>query len=82
MSRRLSRTAQVWHYRWDAYDRLRSVTTPDGQTWTYGYDPASRRTRKTNGSTGESVVFAWLGDQLVEQTATGGVGGATTTWCY
>lgn len=82
VSRRLNRTAQVWHYRWDAYDRLRSVTTPDGQTWTYGYDPASRRTRKTNGSTGESVVFAWLGDQLVEQTATGGVGGATTTWCY
>ncbi|MDP7702274.1 RHS repeat-associated core domain-containing protein [Mycobacterium sp. TY815] len=27
-------------------------------------------------------MFAWLGDQLVEQTATGGVGGATTTWCY
>ncbi|WP_205877919.1 RHS repeat-associated core domain-containing protein [Mycobacterium camsae] len=50
----------------------------------YGYDTAGRRTRKTNVTTGETVVFAWLGDQLLEQTAAGGGGGAgaTTTWSY
>ncbi|WP_205877915.1 RHS repeat protein [Mycobacterium camsae] len=83
VTRRLNRKAEVWHYRWDAYDRLRSVTTPDGHSWVYGYDTAGRRTRKANVGTGEAVVFAWLGDQLLEQTATVGVGaGVTTSWCY
>jgi RHS repeat-associated protein len=85
VTKRLGRKPEVWHYQWDAYDRLRRVSTPDGHTWTYGYDTASRRTHKTNTSTGETVTFTWLGDQLLEQTTahpTDVEFGATITWSY
>lgn len=78
VTRRLNRKPDVWHYRWDAYDRLRSATTPDGNTWTYGYDIANRRTHKANPVAGETVQFSWAADQLVEQASTG----AVTTWSY
>ncbi|WP_431840566.1 putative T7SS-secreted protein [Gordonia hongkongensis] len=66
--RRLSRKPDVWHYVWDAHDRLRSVTTPDGTTWTYTYDHLGRRLSKTNTATGAVTRFHWHGEQLVEQT--------------
>ena len=32
-----------WHFQWDALDRLTGVTRPDGERWTYAYDPFGRR---------------------------------------
>nr|WP_064570226.1 RHS repeat-associated core domain-containing protein [Gordonia sp. LAM0048] len=66
--RRLSRKPDVWHYIWDAHDRLRGVTTPDGTTWKYTYDHLGRRLSKTNTATGAVTRFHWHGEQMVEQT--------------
>jgi RHS repeat-associated protein len=68
VTKRLGRKPDVWRYQWDAHDRLRAVTTPNGHTWTYGYDTANRRTHKTNTTTGHTTTFTWLGNQLLEQT--------------
>ncbi|KSU60127.1 type IV secretion protein Rhs [Gordonia sp. SGD-V-85] len=88
--RRLSRKPDVWHYVWDAHDRLRSVTTPDGTTWTYTYDHLGRRLSKTNTATGAVTRFHWHGEQLVEQTesvpdapdAGRNAGVTATTWTF
>lgn len=37
---------QVWRYTWNHENRLRSVTTPDGDTWQYRYDAFGRRISK------------------------------------
>ncbi|MFF1700489.1 DUF6531 domain-containing protein [Streptomyces sp. NPDC058252] len=73
---RISRKPDVWHYTWDAEDRLTSVTTPDGTVWRYRYDPLGRRTAKQRlGADGSTVVeevrFTWDGAYLVEQESTG-----------
>ncbi|WP_335938103.1 putative T7SS-secreted protein [Streptomyces sp. PTD5-9] len=73
---RLSRKPDTWRYEWDAEDRMRSVTTPDGVVWRYQYDALGRRTAKIRfAEDGESVVervhFTWDGTTLCEQT-TGG----------
>ncbi|MEY1675453.1 putative T7SS-secreted protein [Gordonia sp. ABKF26] len=88
--RRLSRKPDVWHYVWDAHDRLRSVTTPDGTTWAYTYDHLGRRLSKRNTATGAVTRFHWHGEQLVEQTeSTSEVSAAesndgieATTWTF
>lgn len=36
----------TWRYAWDSFDRLRSVTTPEGQRWHYVYDAFGRRRAK------------------------------------
>ncbi|MDT0317669.1 DUF6531 domain-containing protein [Streptomyces millisiae] len=72
---RLSRKPDVWHYRWDAEDRLTSATTPDGTVWRYLYDPLGRRIAKrrlgADGSVVEETRFTWDGSRLAEQTTTG-----------
>jgi RHS repeat-associated protein len=84
---RLSRKPDIWRYEWDAEDRLKAVTTPDGTRWRYTYDPLGRRTAKlrlaADGTTVlEQTVFAWDGNTLCEQTTEQrDVGGHTTlTW--
>ncbi|WAL97936.1 DUF6531 domain-containing protein [Streptomyces sp. Je 1-369] len=72
---RLSRKPDVWHYRWDAEDRLTSVTTPDGTVWRYEYDPLGRRTAKLRmADDGSAVVertaFTWDGPLVAEQRTT------------
>ncbi|KOU67230.1 type IV secretion protein Rhs, partial [Streptomyces sp. MMG1533] len=72
---RLSRKPETWRYEWDAEDRLKSVTTPDGTRWRYTYDPLSRRTAKlrlaADGETvAERIDFTWDGTTLCEQTTT------------
>ncbi|MEV3908926.1 putative T7SS-secreted protein [Streptomyces canus] len=72
---RLSRKPDTWRYAWDAEDRLTAVTTPDGTTWRYRYDPLGRRIAKQRmAPDGESVLeqvdFTWDGTILCEQTAT------------
>ncbi|MEV0116392.1 DUF6531 domain-containing protein [Streptomyces sp. NPDC050844] len=72
---RLSRKPDTWRYTWDGEDRLTSVTTPDGTTWRYLYDPLGRRTAKLRvgsdqGAVVERTDFTWDGPLLVEQTTT------------
>ncbi|MFK4190042.1 hypothetical protein ACI2L4_39660, partial [Streptomyces sparsogenes] len=43
---RLSKRPDTWRYTWDAENHLTTVTTPDGNTWRYLYDPLGRRTAK------------------------------------
>ncbi|MDX3231404.1 putative T7SS-secreted protein [Streptomyces sp. ME19-01-6] len=72
---RLSAKPDTWRYNWDAEDRLTTVTTPDGTTWRYLYDPLGRRSAKQRlADDGETVLeqvdFTWGGTTLVEQTTT------------
>ncbi|WP_406468535.1 DUF6531 domain-containing protein [Streptomyces hirsutus] len=71
---RLSRKPDTWRYEWDAEDRLTAVTTPDGNRWTYLYDPLGRRIAKRRHAAGGAVVertdFVWDGTTLCEQTTT------------
>ncbi|MBO1336049.1 DUF6531 domain-containing protein [Streptomyces sp. VRA16 Mangrove soil] len=82
VKKRLSRKPDVWHYAWDAENRLTSCTTPDGATWHCRYDPLGRRTAKYRldeaGSAVDEVRFTWDGSRLAEQrdTATD----TTLTW--
>ncbi|WP_157116467.1 putative T7SS-secreted protein [Nocardia vaccinii] len=80
---RLSRKPETWHYEWDSRDRLRAVTTPDGNRWTYTYDPFGRRVRKTGVTTAGTVLadvhFTWDGDHLAAETDSAG---KTTAWTY
>jgi RHS repeat-associated protein len=80
----LSGGALQWHFVWDSLDRLTAVTTPDGHTWRYRYDPLGRRTGKDHhdpaGALVETWRFAWDGPVLVEQTHATPASVATTTW--
>ncbi|MFZ4271956.1 putative T7SS-secreted protein [Streptomyces arboris] len=69
---RLSRKPDTWRYEWDAEDRLRSVTTPEGETWRYRYDALGRRITKErlsgDGRTvAEEITFIWDGVTLREE---------------
>ncbi|EEG5709855.1 sugar-binding protein, partial [Salmonella enterica subsp. enterica] len=64
---------QEWRYRWDDFDRLREVKTPDGEVWQYRYDAFGRRTAKRNiiraawkqnHHTVSEVRYQWLGMAL------------------
>ncbi|MEU1131651.1 RHS repeat-associated core domain-containing protein [Streptomyces sp. NPDC005900] len=81
--RLLNGRRQVWTYGWDAEDRLTSVTTPDGATWHYVYDPLGRRISKQlvgeDGTVTRCIAFIWDGSLLVEQAA---ADGTVTTWDY
>ena len=71
---RISRKPDVWHYHWDADDRLAAVTTPDHITWRYRYDPFGRRIAKQrltpDGDIAEQTDFTWDGPLLAEQART------------
>ncbi|MFJ4406659.1 DUF6531 domain-containing protein [Streptomyces sp. NPDC088910] len=82
-----------WTFGWDAEDRLRSVTNPDGSVAAYAYDALGRRTSKklvtADGSAAGEVRFAWDGEVLAEQvrvpaaaadTVVTGSHEAVTTW--
>ncbi|MEU8706133.1 putative T7SS-secreted protein [Streptomyces sp. NPDC048565] len=69
---RLSRKPDTWRYEWDAENRMRSVTTPDGAVWRYRYDPLGRRVDKRCFTTGslipsEQTTFTWDGTAVCEQ---------------
>ncbi|MEV6711486.1 RHS repeat-associated core domain-containing protein [Lentzea sp. NPDC051208] len=77
ISHTLSGRSRAWRYVWNSEDRLTSVTTPDGATWRYLYDPFGRRIAKVGPQ--ERVDFTWDGATLAEQVRSGG---RTTTWNY
>jgi RHS repeat-associated protein len=83
---RISRKPESWQYQWDGNDRLTAVTTPDGATWRYKYDPFGRRTAKQHltpdGQVAEETSFTWDGPLLIEQAQTAGSRAHVTTWDY
>ncbi|MFI9387894.1 DUF6531 domain-containing protein [Kutzneria sp. NPDC052558] len=76
-SRTLSGQSRTWRYTWNSDDRLTAVTTPDGVTWRYRYDPLGRRIAKLGPA--EQIAFVWDGATLVEQIHSGG---QALTWDY
>jgi RHS repeat-associated protein len=83
---RVSRKPESWQYRWDGNDRLTAVTTPDGATWRYKYDPFGRRITKQHltpdGQLAEETSFTWDGPLLIEQAETADSRAHVTTWDY
>ncbi|WP_344662101.1 RHS repeat-associated core domain-containing protein [Catenulispora subtropica] len=78
---------RTWEYTWDASDRLHQVTTPDGATWRYRYDPLGRRIAKArllaDGTTTDETLFTWDGLRLAEQHSVSPVGTEQiVTWDY
>lgn len=69
---RLSRKPETWRYEWDAEDRMRSITTPDGVVWRYRYDALGRRIAKQRLAAdgirvAEETTFTWDGITLCEE---------------
>ncbi|MBA6044747.1 RHS repeat-associated core domain-containing protein, partial [Pseudomonas lactis] len=55
----------VTEYRYDCQHRLVGVTTPNGQTASYRYDPFGRRISKTVDD--KTTEFFWQGDKLIAE---------------
>ncbi|MFQ6595211.1 MULTISPECIES: RHS repeat-associated core domain-containing protein [Pseudomonas] len=55
----------VTEYRYDCQHRLIGLTTPNGQTTHYRYDPFGRRINKTVDDT--TTEFFWQGDKLIAE---------------
>ncbi|WP_371630587.1 DUF6531 domain-containing protein [Streptomyces sp. NBC_00341] len=86
---RISRKADIWHYEWNAEDRLVALKTPDGTLWRYEYDALGRRIAKKrlsgDGQTVlEQVTFVWDGTTLCEEVNQGVemLNVVTLTWDY
>ncbi|KAF0845145.1 RHS repeat-associated core domain-containing protein [Nocardia caishijiensis] len=79
---RISRKPAITHYRYNAFDQLTDVFTPDGQWWRYTYDAFGRRTTKQLLSRDHTVLeiheFTWNKTDLIEQTTPT----ETTSWDY
>ncbi len=79
----LNGQTRTWTYTWNAEDRLTDATTPDGDHWTYAYDPLGRRISKQrlaeDGTAAEAVTFTWDDTRLAEQTTSTD---QITTWDY
>ncbi|TLF79622.1 RHS repeat-associated core domain-containing protein, partial [Nocardia cyriacigeorgica] len=79
---RISRKPDVWHYRYNAFDQLTDVYTPDGQWWHYTYDSLGRRTTKQRLSNGRRVLgrteYTWDESRLIEQSDSS----TRTRWQY
>ncbi|WP_067474298.1 putative T7SS-secreted protein [Nocardia amamiensis] len=77
---RWSRKPDIWRYRYNSFDQLTDVWTPDQQWWHYTYDGLGRRTTKqhldTDGTVLERVDYTWDGTRLIEQTSSD----TTTRW--
>lgn len=69
--------ARHWTYSWDAKDRLRSVTTPTGETWEYAYDALGRRIGKKGPN--REIRYIWDQDVLLHEIE---VGKDIRTWGF
>ncbi|MFF2556690.1 DUF6531 domain-containing protein [Nocardia sp. NPDC058058] len=69
---RLSRKPDIWHFRYNSFDELTDVWTPDRQWWHYTYDALGRRTTKqhlaTNGDVLSRAEYTWDGTTLIEES--------------
>ncbi|MFF2396804.1 RHS repeat-associated core domain-containing protein [Nocardia sp. NPDC058114] len=77
---RISRKPAIWHYRYNAFDQLVEVTTPENDTWSYSYDAFGRRISKHHHPSNTHTEFAWDGVHLTEQSTTSDSGTRTHTW--
>ncbi|MEC3952905.1 DUF6531 domain-containing protein [Nocardia sp. CDC153] len=79
---RISRKPSVWTYRYNAFDQLVAVQTPDHRWWHYTYDAAGRRTSKVcradDGTIIDRIDYTWDNTHLVEQTTSN----STLRWQY
>lgn len=57
---------QTWRFGWNAQDQLVRADCPDGQVWTYVYDPFGRRISKACKHT--KVTYIWDGDVIARET--------------
>jgi RHS repeat-associated protein len=62
---------RCWRYRWDGFDRLVGLETPDGARWRYSYDAFGRRVGKALVGGGDApgarrVDYVWQGISLAE----------------
>ncbi len=55
----------TWIYRWNDFDQLIELVTPDGMTWSYRYDALGRRFEKHGRD--EQTFFVWDGAQLIHE---------------
>jgi RHS repeat-associated protein len=76
----------TWTYQWDADDRLTAVTTPDGGTWRYRYDPLGRRIAKQrldpSGALAQETTFTWDGAILAEEATRRSARHSRMSWDY
>ncbi|KAF0847193.1 putative T7SS-secreted protein [Nocardia caishijiensis] len=74
--------ARTWHYRYNSFDQLTDVYTPDRQWWRYTYDALGRRTTKQHLATDGTVLartdYTWDDTHLIEATTAT----TTTRWEY
>ncbi|USQ96570.1 RHS repeat-associated core domain-containing protein [Caulobacter sp. RL271] len=65
-----------WRYRWDGFDRLVGLETPDGARWRYTYDAFGRRVGKTLlDEPNRRVDYVWQGQAIAEAWHRRGPGG-------
>ncbi|MFC4128667.1 putative T7SS-secreted protein [Nocardia rhizosphaerae] len=70
---RISRKPAVWHYRYNAFDQLTDVYTPEKEWWQYKYDAHGRRTEKAQiqqqaaRDTLARTTFFWDGYSLTSE---------------
>ncbi|KQM23712.1 MULTISPECIES: RHS repeat-associated core domain-containing protein [unclassified Sphingomonas] len=61
---------RCWRYRWDGFDRLVGLETPDGARWRYSYDAFGRRVGKAlvggDAPGTRRVDYVWQGISLAE----------------
>ena len=69
-----------WTFRWNALDQMVGCTTPEGEAWSYAYDPFGRRVSKSCGA--RRTAFVWDGDvpALVREDGPGGT--SETEWFF
>ncbi|WP_406355798.1 DUF6531 domain-containing protein [Streptomyces sp. NBC_01635] len=83
VKRLLNGQKRVSAFTWDAQDRLTAVLTPEGERWSYRYDPTGRRCAKVRvgpqGEVAEETRFTWDGNRVAEQIDGEG---RTTSWDY
>ncbi|MEV0687179.1 putative T7SS-secreted protein [Nocardia sp. NPDC050378] len=80
---RISRKPAVWHYRYNAFDQLTDVFTPEQRWWRYSYDALGRRTTKgfwshPTQAPQELATYTYDASNLIEQNTTD----ATVRWNY
>ncbi|WP_220139702.1 RHS repeat-associated core domain-containing protein, partial [Nocardia sp. GTS18] len=68
---RISRKPAVWHYRYNAFNQLTDVYTPEKEWWRYTYDALGRSSQKVlvlaDGSLTRRFQRVWDRTELIEQ---------------
>lgn len=87
---------RTWRFEWNGLDRMTVAHTPDGASWTYGYDAFARRLWKQEwrrGATPGTVTqidwqpgvrhdFLWDGDVIARETVTSATGVRQVSWIH